>query len=74
MNALTKLSNWFKRHLSPSVKRMVRVGYLNENLARTKQGATFLLNFLEDKFNTELMEEFKKVEKELEEEEKAARK
>lgn len=74
MDALSKLSKWFKRHLSQEVKLMVRTGYLNEELARTKEGATFLLNMLEDKYRNEILAELKEVEKELEAEEAEARK
>ena len=65
---LNPISKWFKRHLSPEVKRLVRIGYLNENLARTKAGATFLLNFLEDKYASEIHKLAIEIEKELEEE------
>ena len=74
MDTLSKLSKWFKRHLSKDVKLMVRTGYLNEELARTKQGATFLLNLLEDKFRDEIISELKAVEKELEAEAEEAKK
>lgn len=51
---LNPISKWFRKHLDPLTRTKVQVGYLNENLARTKEGASMLLDIVEETFPVEL--------------------
>lgn len=70
MGTITKLSKWFKRYLNEETRLMVRVGYLNEDLERTKAGASLLLNIVEEKYHDELLAKLKETEAEAEAEAK----
>ena len=65
-----RLPDSLKRRLSPKIKALVKSGYLNEELRRTKTGSHIILNFLEEKFDKEFTDWVKDKVKEAEKEEK----
>lgn len=60
MGIFKEVSNSLRKRLDPDLRRMVRLGYLNESLQRTHDGIHIILNFVEahlgKEFNTFLKE------------------
>lgn len=61
---LKELTTALRRRLSPTLKVMYQVGYLNDSLQRTDVGVHMLLNFLEQKHEKEFLAFLKELRKE----------